>query len=289
MGVDMVCSSPQRSVRALTLSEPSPWASWSFTLGGLHVKNWKETPSLESHLLTSGEIASSYQKSGAKASLDVRAGYELGALMILPAQVKKSCDRMHLKVGLGLGAEPGKMLLSGRTESQLFPGFIVHPDDPTKRREKNSSFFSPASVVFSYGYSYRVEEKIQGVFEMGLCGGRADFFIDQSLYELAGLDELYGVKKGRYFSASYNINFRYEVARDFGSHLRWKNTGVLNIRRPYVIYGDFWNQADFEMHNTLLIIAGKRIKTKIENVVKYDPMMDKSLQLRHLISVGVGN
>lgn len=288
---DQIALSPYKRCSMISSDEHNPGSvDWSFTLGGMHLENWKETPSLESHLLALGTISAQYRKKMGSFAFETNGGLELGALVSSPVKMEKSADRANFKIGFHFGPGSNTLSVTGRTDTQLLPGYTFTTNDSTghEYQIKNTAFLSPASLYFSYGYSYAVEKKAKARIDLGLAGGRADLFVDQSIYTLQDKNIMYGVKLGRYVSASYNINFRYEIERNFGEHIQWKSSGMLNVREPYGAYENFWQQADFEIRNTLLLLSGKRVKTKIENILRYDPLMDKSLQLRHSISVGFG-
>ncbi len=203
----------------------------------------------------------------------------------------KSNDNFLLNIGFMFGSGPMSLSLTGRTETQFLPGYVIKENDTSGVRTSvmTSSFFSPASVYLSYGYNYSLKNSFKGKLEMGVCGGRADFFINQHIYKISGREIIYGVEYGEYFSTSHGISIRYEVGCNLSKYVKWSNTGNFNVRKPYASYNNFWNQADFEMRNSILLLSGKRVKTKIENVMKYNPLIDNSLQLKHSISVGFGN
>jgi len=259
-------------------------ADWMVTLGGMHFNNWQETPNLRSHLLSLGEIAFRHRRIYENLQMNIDAGYELGVLVTNPFRIEKSSDNLSMNMTCGIKAFPFSMSLLARMNTQLFPGYIEHPDDSI--RIKNSSFLSPSSAMLSYGYTYSTRKKIDARIEMGLCGARSRIFINQRIYALLQREEMNGVARGEYISSAYGISLRYEISHDFNKSIHWKNEGLFSVTDPYGSYNDFWNRTDFEIRNTILLKAGKRIKTKIESILRYDPILSESLQIRHAISVG---
>jgi hypothetical protein len=259
-------------------------ADWMVTLGGMHFNNWQETPTLQSHLLSLGEIAFRHRRSYENLQMNIDAGYELGVFATNPFRIEKSSDNLSMNMNCGIKTFPFSLSLLARMNTQLFPGYTEHPFDST--RVTNSSFLSPSSVMVSYGYTYNSEEKIDARVELGLCGARSNVFINQRIYELLQREVMHGVERGKYISSAYGISLHYEVAHDFNKSIHWKNEGHLSVTDPYGSYNDFWNRTDFEIRNTILLKAGKKVKTKIESILRYDPMMSESLQFRHAVTVG---
>ena len=201
-------------------------------------------------------------------------------------EVQKVSDLFTFNFLLKTDENPFALSFSSDFRTQFFPGYST---TSIEKPQKTTTFLSPATLLLSYGYSRDFGPELNGSMLMGICSGKAAVFMNQTLYDFTSGKALFGVAKGEYVSTSYGVNFKCGFDKQFRNNLRWQNATVFFIKEPYEYHRDIWQYTDFELHNTLFINAGKKIRTKVESVVIYNPVIDKSLQFRHAVTIGFGH
>ena len=266
-------------------------AMWNLTIGGSQHKNWYVNPYAENNLNSIADITSNITFVDANTQFDGRLAYKAGVLFARSSNFQKTNDNLSFKVQFAIRESPFNLILSGSGQSQLFPAFIVLPNDTILNSDKSlfSSFISPASVLFSYGYSYSFPDKGNSKIEFGVCGGKSTFFWNQSIYNELGEDELFGVKKGEFVKTEYGLNIKVDFKKLFTDYLTWENRSVFFISENDLLADQWYKLADIEIRNTVLLFSGKFIKTRIENSIQFDRDIGDKFQFKNLITIGLGN
>jgi hypothetical protein len=143
-------------------------------------------------------------------------------------------------------------------------------------RTLRSSFLTPLVCTFSAGFGFSFPRL--GTLTMGLSAGKLTFIRDPEIYEAMGVNEFFGVAKGRAFLFEYGLSIHLAVDKDFLNRIHW-NCDVQ-------IFKNYKKPIDLVMKNLVGIRINKFLKTSIQTRVFYEEQTSRNVQVENLVSIG---
>lgn len=197
--------------------------------------------------------------------------FAFGISRFADKRIEKSDDKIDLTYSLSLNSKSQWNLTSVATFNTQFANGYTYPNDSTII----SSFFAPAYLTVSGGYSYKTKnENIQ--FFLSPLAGKVTFVMNQDLADQGS----FGVKKGYYtedgtwvpgenIAAALGVNVIINYKQPIGKSITY--TTMLNAFYNYTEKrDDNLLTLDFNWENNINFTITKYIKTILFIHLKYD-------------------
>ncbi|MCK9168748.1 MAG: hypothetical protein EOL88_03080 [Bacteroidia bacterium] len=283
----------QSTVSALNSVPRAPVKSaffWNLTAGGNYHSHWAQVPETDSRMNTTGEVSYYYCKEKNNFTLQGNFCYELGMNAYGIRKIEKSSDCFEFSAKSAMKGRPFFIHISTQGMTQLLPVYAVLDRDTSGLAVKQltSSVLSPATLMFAYGYTYKLQQPVKGELEIGLAGGKMSFMVNQRLFASQKAAVLNDVQAGEWYKTEYGVNLKIEFEKLFSSNIQWSNRSTLFIEDDDLRSPGCLMAADVEIRNAVIIRSGKRIKTRIETVFRYDKDYEAPFQMRHSVTLGFG-
>lgn len=197
--------------------------------------------------------------------------FAFGISRFADKRIEKQDDKIDLTYSLSLNSKSQWNLTSVATFNTQFANGYKYPNDSTVI----SSFFAPAYLTLSGGYSYKTKD---GNFQLFLSplAGKVTFVMNQDLADAGS----FGVKKGYYDLDSLWIPGE-NIAAALGVNV------IINYKQPIgknitysTIFNSFYNytekrddnraRIDFNWENNIDFVITKYIRTILFVHLKYD-------------------
>ena len=197
--------------------------------------------------------------------------FAFGISRFADKRIEKSDDKIDLNYSLSLNSKSQWNLSAVATFNTQFANGYKYPNDSTVI----SSFFAPAYLTVSAGYSYKTRnERLQLFFSP--IAGKVTFVMNQDLADLGS----FGVKKG-YFdqdslwvpgenvAAAVGVNLIVNFKQPIGKSITY--TTMLNSFYNYTEKrDDDFLRLDFNWENNINFVITKYITTMLFVHLKYD-------------------
>ena len=197
--------------------------------------------------------------------------FAFGISRFADKRIEKSDDKIDLNYSLSLNSKSQWNLSAVATFNTQFANGYKYPNDSTVI----SSFFAPAYLTVSAGYSYKTRnERLQLFFSP--IAGKVTFVMNQDLADLGS----FGVKKG-YFdqdslwvpgenvAAALGVNLIVNFKQPIGKSITY--TTMLNSFYNYTEKrDDDFLRLDFNWENNINFVITKYITTMLFVHLKYD-------------------
>ncbi len=186
-------------------------------------------------------------------------------------RIEKSDDKIDLTHSLSRNSQDRWKLTMVSTFNTQFANGYKYPNDSTVI----SSFFAPAYLTVSAGYSYKTRDEHFQIF-MSPMAGKVTFVMNQDLADAGN----FGVKKGyfdvdnnwvpgEHIAASVGVNVIVNYKQPIGKNITY--TTMLNTFYNYTEERDDNRlRLDFNWENTFNFIINKYISTILFVHLKYD-------------------
>ncbi len=197
--------------------------------------------------------------------------FAFGISRFADKRIEKQDDKIDLTYALSLNSKTRWSLSMVSTFNTQFANGYKYPNDSTVI----SSFFAPAYLTVSAGYTYKTKNEHFQIF-LSPIAGKVTFVMNQELADLGS----FGVKKGYYDQDSLWIPGE-NIATALGVNL------IVNYKQPLgknviytTVFNTFYNytekrdddrvRIDFNWENTLNFTINKYITTILFVHLKYD-------------------
>ena len=197
--------------------------------------------------------------------------FAFGISRFADKRIEKSDDKLDLTYSLSFHSKNRFKISTVATFNTQFANGYKYPNDSTVI----SSFFAPAYLTLSVGYTYKTKDENFQIF-MSPIAGKITFVMNQDLADLGG----FGVKKGYYdqdsiwvpgenIAASLGVNVIVNYKQPIG-----KNITYITMLNGFYNYtekrDDDRLRLDFNWENTLNFVISKYITTILFVHLKYD-------------------
>ncbi|MDD3010393.1 MAG: hypothetical protein PHU97_03640 [Bacteroidales bacterium] len=222
----------QSTVSALNSVPRAPVKSaffWNLTAGGNYHSHWAQVPETDSRMNTTGEVSYYYCKEKNNFTLQGNFCYELGMNAYGIRKIEKSSDCFEFSAKSAMKGRPFFIHISTQGMTQLLPVYAVLDRDTSGLAVKQltSSVLSPATLMFAYGYTYKLQQPVKGELEIGLAGGKMSFMVNQRLFASQKAAVLNDVQAGEWYKTEYGVNLKIEFEKLFSSNIQWSNRSTL--------------------------------------------------------------
>lgn len=197
--------------------------------------------------------------------------FAFGISRFADKRIEKSDDKIDLTYSLSLNSKTQWNVTTVATFNTQFANGYKYPNDSTVI----SSFFSPAYLTLSAGYSYKTKNDRFQVFLSPLAG-KVTFVMNQDLADAGS----FGVKKGYYdqdsvwipgenIAAAVGVNVIINYKQPIGKNITYTTTfnGFYNYTEKR---DDNLARFDFNWENNIDFTITKYIKTILFVHLKYD-------------------
>ena len=186
-------------------------------------------------------------------------------------RIEKQDDKIDLTYSLSLNSKTQWNVTMVSTFNTQFANGYKYPNDSTII----SSFFAPAYLTVSAGYSYKTKDERFQIF-MSPMAGKVTFVMNQDLADKGS----FGVKKGYYaqdslwipgenMAAAVGVNVIVNYKQPIGKNINY--TTMLNAFYNYTEKReDDRLRLDFNWENTMNFVISKSISTILFINLKYD-------------------
>jgi len=197
--------------------------------------------------------------------------FAFGLSRFADKRIEKSDDKIDLTYALSLKSKSQWSLSTVATFNTQFADGYKYPNDSTVI----STFFAPAYLTLSGGYTYKTKNERFQIF-LSPFAGKATFVMNQDLADLGS----FGVKKGYYdqdsvwipgerFVASLGINMIVNYKQPIGKNITY--TTLLSTYYNYTeVRDDNRLRLDFNWENSIHFVVSKYITTVLFVHMKYD-------------------
>lgn len=197
--------------------------------------------------------------------------FAFGISRFADKRIEKQDDKLDLTYTLSLNSKTQWNITMVSTFNTQFANGYKYPNDSTVI----SSFFAPAYLTVSAGYSYKTKDERFQIY-MSPMAGKVTFVMDQDLADKGS----FGVKKGYYgqdslwiagenIAAAVGVNCIVNYTQPIGKNITY--TTMLNAFYNYTEKRDDDRlRLDFNWENTVNFIISKSISTILFVNLKYD-------------------
>lgn len=197
--------------------------------------------------------------------------FAFGISRFADKRIEKSDDKIDLTYSLSLNSKTQWNVTTVATFNTQFANGYKYPNDSTVI----SSFFAPAYLTLSAGYSYKTKDQNFQIFFSPLAG-KITFVMNQDLADAGS----FGVKKGYFdedglwtpgenIAAAVGVNVIVNYKQPIGQNIIY--TTMLNTFYNYTeTRDDDRLRLDFNWENTLNFVISKSISTILFVHLKYD-------------------
>ena len=197
--------------------------------------------------------------------------FAFGISRFADKRIEKSDDKIDLTYSLSLNSKTQWNVTTVATFNTQFANGYKYPNDSTVI----SSFFAPAYLTVSAGYSYKTKDQNFQIFFSPLAG-KVTFVMNQDLADAGS----FGVKKGYYdeegqwvpgenIAAAVGVNVIVNYKQRINENINY--TTMLNTFYNYTESRDDDRlRLDFNWENTLNFVISKSISTILFVNLKYD-------------------
>ena len=197
--------------------------------------------------------------------------FAFGISRFADKRIEKSDDKIDLTYSLSLNSKTQWNVTTVATFNTQFANGYKYPNDSTVI----SSFFAPAYLTLSAGYSYKTKDQNFQIFFSPLAG-KVTFVMNQDLADAGS----FGVKKGYFdedglwipgenIAAAVGVNVIVNYKQPIGQNISY--TTMLNTFYNYTeTRDDDRLRLDFNWENTLNFVISKSISTILFVHLKYD-------------------
>lgn len=197
--------------------------------------------------------------------------FAFGISRFADKRIEKQDDKIDLTYSLSLNSKSQWNVTSVATFNTQFANGYKYPNDSTVI----SSFFAPAYLTLSAGYSYKTKNEHFQIFLSPLAG-KVTFVINQDLADQGA----FGVKKGYYeqdstwipgenVAAALGVNVIVNYKQPIGKNIIY--TTMLNTFYNYTERrDDDLLTLDFNWENTVNFVISKHLTTILFVHLKYD-------------------
>ena len=197
--------------------------------------------------------------------------FAFGISRFADKRIEKQDDKIDLTYSLSLNSKTQWNVTMVSTCNTQFANGYKYPNDSTII----SSFFAPAYLTVSAGYSYKTRDERFQIF-LSPMAGKVTFVMNQDLADNGN----FGVKKGHYdadslwipgenIAASVGVNAIVNYKQPIGKNITY--TTMLNTFYNYTEHRDDDRlRLDFNWENTINFVINKYISTILFVHLKYD-------------------
>jgi len=197
--------------------------------------------------------------------------FAFGISRFADKRIEKSDDKIDLTYSLSLNSKTQWNVTTVATFNTQFANGYKYPNDSTVI----SSFFAPAYLTLSAGYSYKTKDQNFQIFFSPLAG-KVTFVMNQDLADAGS----FGVRKGYFdedglwvpgenIAAAVGVNVIVNYKQPIGQNISY--TTMLNTFYNYTeTRDDDRLRLDFNWENTLNFVISKSISTILFVHLKYD-------------------
>lgn len=197
--------------------------------------------------------------------------FAFGISRFADKRIEKQDDKIDLTYSLSLNSKTQWNITMVSTFNTQFANGYKYPNDSTAI----STFFAPAYLTVSAGYSYKTKDERFQIY-MSPMAGKVTFVMNQDLADKGS----FGVKKGYYgqdslwipgenIAAAVGVNCIINYKRPIGKNVTY--TTMLNTFYNYTEKRDDERlRLDFNWENTINFVISKSISTILFINLKYD-------------------
>ena len=197
--------------------------------------------------------------------------FAFGISRFADKRIEKQDDKIDLTYSLSLNSKTQWNITTVSTFNTQFANGYKYPNDSTMI----STFFAPAYLTVSAGYSYKTKDERFQIY-MSPMAGKVTFVMNQDLADKGS----FGVKKGYYdqdslwipgenIAAALGINCIINYKQPIGKNITY--TTMLNTFYNYTENRDDDRmRLDFNWENTFNFVISKSISTILFVNLKYD-------------------
>ena len=197
--------------------------------------------------------------------------FAFGISRFADKRIEKQDDKIDLTYSLSLNSESRWNVTTFATFNTQFANGYSYPNDSTVI----STFFAPAYLTLSAGYSYKTKDDHFRIF-LSPIAGKVTFVLNQDLADMGA----FGVEKAYYDQDSLWVPGK-NIAAALGVNV------IINYRQPigrsinYItMFNGFYNYSeqpvnnrwtiDFNWENSINFVIGKHLTTLLFVHLKYD-------------------
>ena len=161
--------------------------------------------------------------------------------------------------------------------SRLLKGFDYLINDSGQQvRILNSAFLTPLIWIFSWGLGYSWIHF--GSLNLGITGGKVTYIRESDIFRIRGIDQYYGIEKGKNHLLEYGMTFHLMIDKDLYRSLHW-NCDLL-------LFKNYNTTIDMAFNNLFGFRINKFLKTSLSTKILYEDKLSKHLQIENLVSIG---
>ena len=260
---------PKENIIDILYERLSFHGSYGLNINQLALSNWAAGGENSSTGKAFANFALIYRKKAFEQKLT--GSFAFGLARFADKRIEKSDDKIDLTYALSRNSQDLWKLTMVTTFNTQFADGYKYPNDSTVI----SSFFAPAYLTISGGYTYKTKDENFQIF-LSPMAGKVTFVMNQELADMGS----FGVKKGYYaqdstwipgenIAAALGVNLIVNYKQPIGKSVTY--TTMLNTFYNYSEQRDDGRLTlDFNWENTFNFIISKSLSTILFVNLKYD-------------------
>ena len=204
--------------------------------------------------------------------------HDLGLLYYIDSISKFQTDENTLTTRFSYDASGFlQFMASSILKTRIFNAWdIATAQDGSMVRTLSSSFLTPLICTFSCGFGFIFPKT--GILDIGVSSARLTYIYDQGIFEKTGLDQFYGVARGKRSSFDYGLSLHLLISKALGSRLQW-NCDLLLVKAANT-------SPDLSLKNLFAFRINGFLKTSLQTKLFYDEDVSRQLKIENLLSIG---
>ncbi len=239
------------------------------------------TDSVKPPVKYSGDVAVSFSADckWKNMTYDFSSSYQLGGA-VSDREVSKSADEMKVENTLSYSIDDFEVKTSLSMTSQIF--------DTKEDKLLESSFMSPGNVSWSLGLQYSFDNFMKVSCALNLASAECVLFLNQSIYDAQGTDEISGVMKGKFIYNMTGLDFSYNLRKKINSVLTVKNNGKFFFPGEGKFFSKDWiSYFKFQIDNEIACSMKKTVKISLKTRFTYNNNLTRTVKLYNKIAIGI--
>ena len=204
--------------------------------------------------------------------------HDLGLLYYIDSISKFQTDENTLTTRLSYDASGFlQFTASSILKTRIFNAWdIATAQDGSQVRTLSSSFLTPLICTFSCGFGFILPKT--GILDIGVSSAKLTYIYDRGIFEKTGLEQFYGVARGKRSCFDYGLSLHLLIDRALGNRLHW-NCDLLLVKAANV-------SPDLSLKNLFAYRINRFLKTSLQTKLFYDEDVSMQLKMENLLSIG---